>query len=428
MKLAWCMLALVLASTDNLAPAQSPPVSSAWCVNSETVEVWPLRVREALRMGLENSTSVRVTFAGDRNDFFSPNCFGAATEVEDREKRPRPKFANRTSIVVESVDADARIARTKSEAMATVRSVEQGYWNLAAAHAGLWAADRAVQFAENVVEVEQADEELALGIDPDQLAVAIKRLKQFQKELVARTSDVVKAERQLRQLMGAPESDKRRFIPVNPPVQAPLVFAWGTYLESVLTKRPDVLERKDLCHRHRENLVEALRAFDEALPRRETPIEDELSILLGVLTSASASRETSYGAGSCCDRPYNVLEGQVKYRRESHETPHAVAQAMLEADRTYQCYANSSRLRIAGQEQIEAQRLTWGNGRTTTNRYLDAVEQYATLVANEHHRLAVYNSALAVVSECKGTLLDDRNIIVADSPPVAGTSPASPSR
>jgi hypothetical protein len=42
------------------------------------------------------------------------------------------------------------------------------------------------------------------------------------------------------------------------------------------------------------------------------------------------------------------------------------------------------------------------------------VEQWATLVANEHRYLATYNSAIVFLSECKGTLLADHNIIVAE--------------
>jgi hypothetical protein len=37
-------------------------------------------------------------------------------------------------------------------------------------------------------------------------------------------------------------------------------------------------------------------------------------------------------------------------------------------------------------------------------------------VAAEHQYLAAYNSAIAFLSECKGTLLKDDNIIVAEPP------------
>ena len=197
-------------------------------------------LREALRMGLESSTSVRVTFAGDRNESFTPSCWGGRRKsrtgknaLDRNSPIEHPLWSNRSTPM-------PRIARTKSEAMATVRSVERLYWSLAAAHAGLWAADRAVQLATEVVEIEETDEDLGLGTDSNQLADAIRRLKQFQQDLVARTSDVVEAERQLRQLIGA----RIRQTAVHsrqPTDRGALVFAWGTYLESVLTKRPDVL-------------------------------------------------------------------------------------------------------------------------------------------------------------------------------------------
>ena len=85
--------------------------------------------------------------------------------------------------------------------------------------------------------------------------------------------------------------------------------------------------------------------------------------------------------------------------------------AVLETDRAYQSYEKTNRLRTATAQRLEAQRAYWDEGRITSDRYLDAVEQHATLVAAEHQHLAAYNSALTAVGECKGTLLDDRNII-----------------
>jgi hypothetical protein len=396
MNLAWCVLAVAVIAADDPTSAKS-----------DEYEIWPMRSREAIRIAFENSKSVRVTFAGDRN-ILVQNCWGDPVANEPVEKRPRPLSADRWSIVIEPVDPDASVARFRSEVTAIIRPVEESYWNLAEAHVGLWAADRAFQLAENLVEIEESIGDPSNPQDLIDLADAYKRLHQFHKNIVSANVDVTHAERRLRKLMGVSESDQRRIIPVTPPTEAPLAFAREACLDVVMTKRPDRIGRKPFARLVGDNLIEALRTLDATSPLPEPKHDEELK--------AVCMRPEYEGPGSSCgqNRPaeYPVLSSPLFPRQVIHQTTRALARAVLKVDSDYESYAKAKRLRVAANQELELQRVNCTKDRISADRYLDAVEQYATLVVNERHCLALYNSALTFVNECQGTLLEDHGIVV----------------
>jgi outer membrane protein TolC len=119
-----------------------------------------------------------------------------------------------------------------------------------------------------------------------------------------------------------------------------------------------------------------------------------------------------------------VIRSQEFLDQVVQQTTQSLDRALRDVETEYQSYAKTRRLRNAAEKRLEAQRAYWEEGRITADRYLDAVEQYGTLLTSEHHHLSAYNAALAFVSECKGTLLEDQNIIVAEPQRVARASAA----
>src|SRR5208283_2402630 len=67
---------------------------------------------------------------------------GSAPLPNQAAPRPVGLEANRAPIVIARLQADAAVWRFKAEVMASVRSVEQQYWNLAQAHVQYWASER----------------------------------------------------------------------------------------------------------------------------------------------------------------------------------------------------------------------------------------------------------------------------------------------
>ena len=175
----------------------------AWSYQNSSFLVWPSAYTTNLQLTLTQP------------------LLGSAPLPNQATPRPVGLEANRATIVIQRLNADAAVWRFKAEVMAHVRSVEQQYWNLAQAHVQLWAADRAVSLAESILKREQALLLVGRGTIAD-VAEAAQRLEQFNLELVTRTSDVITTERQLRNILGLPPADNRRIIPVTPPTEARL--------------------------------------------------------------------------------------------------------------------------------------------------------------------------------------------------------------
>ena len=87
--------------------------------------------------------------------------------------------------------------------MALVRSIEQQYWSLSQQYVQLWAAEKAVELAGEILNREQAELVVGKGAVAD-VAEATQRLEQFHLDLVTKTSDVITTERELRHLLGLP--------------------------------------------------------------------------------------------------------------------------------------------------------------------------------------------------------------------------------
>ncbi|MFO0888711.1 MAG: TolC family protein [Isosphaeraceae bacterium] len=90
----------------------------------------------------------------------------------------------------------------------------------------LWAAEKAVELAREIVNREQAELVVGKGTVAD-VAEAVQRYEQFNLDLVTRTSDVITTERQLRNILGLEPADNRRIIPVTPPTEARLPARLG---------------------------------------------------------------------------------------------------------------------------------------------------------------------------------------------------------
>ncbi len=396
MNLACCVIAVALLGADD---------DRAGAKADDGQEIWAMSLREAARISLERGALARVTFAGDRNRVYAM-CFGGEPPG-DAERRVRPSYASRSSIVIEPVDAVASAASFKSDVMEIIRLVEQGYWKLAEAHVRVWAADRMVTYAQDVVESARAVGDPSCPDDLSDLIDACGRLDQFQRELVAATAYVNDAEHDLRKLIGISESDRRQITPVSPPTEARLVFGWGTCLDDVITKPGGYIHLNALCSLPRENLIEALEAFDDGMPKVDMHLEDELSI--SIWASAPAQRPL----GQYCYCTYgNPAVNWVPYRRMSREIPENFALAVIDADRNYNLFAEAQRKRVAALDEMATQRGRWNEGRITAERYLDQVKRWGALVVNERHYLTRYNSAVARVNLCQGTLLDDYGVVV----------------
>jgi hypothetical protein len=99
-----------------------------------------------------------------------------------------------------------------------------------------------------------------------------------------------------------------------------------------------------------------------------------------------------------------------------HQTTHSLARFFLEIDASYKQFRAAARSRAAAAKNLEARRTLYDEGRITADRYLDAVSQYASAVAQEAQFKTTYNISIVALEEAKGTLLAYDNIAVAEGP------------
>jgi outer membrane protein TolC len=364
--------------------------------------------------------------------------------------------ANRAPIVIARLNADAAVWRFKAEVMAEVRSIEQQYWNLAQAHVQLWAADRAVTLAEEILNREQAELLVGRGTVAD-VAEAQQRLEQFRLDLVTRTSDVITTERQLRNLLGLEPADNRRIIPVTPPTEARLEPDWDSSLAQMLSFQPDIVQQQILV---RVAELQLLIARNQLLPQLSmnalyqfNGLGQQLDAAEAVMTGSTlkalnpviANQQRAAGlnqnpglynnfitwqVGFTFQMPlgmryplansrqaqYVLLRSRAYLQQVVHQTTHSLARFFLEIDANYKQFKTASRLRAAAAQRLDAQRAYYEEGRITIDRFLDAVSQYATAVATEAQYKTTYNISIVALEEAKGTLLAYDNIGVAEGP------------
>ncbi len=315
-------------------------------------ETWSLSLRDAIRIGLDHSADVRVVSPDPRA------VAGGGFEPTPLEKDSVDRLRN-ANCVIHPVDADAFPDLFKAEVMALVRSIEQQYWSLSQQYVQLRAAEKVVDLIDGVVKSEEANLKFGRGTKAD-VGEAGQRLEQSRLNLVTKASDVITTERQLRNLIGLPEVDRRRIVPVSVPVEAKLELDWDTCLEAMLEQQPDVVRAK-----------EALKA------------------------------KQAEGA---------AVRGTIR------QATHELARFFSEIDANYKQYQTAKRLRTAAADRLNAQRAFYEEGRITIDRFLDAVSLHAQAVAQEAQFKTSYNNAIVALEEAKGTLLEFDKIIVREHP------------
>jgi outer membrane protein TolC len=409
-----------------------------WSYQNSSFLVWPSAF----------TTNIQLTL--------TQPLLGSAALPGQQPGNPVGLEANRAPIVISRLNADAAVWRFKAEVMAHCRSVEQQYWNLAQSHVQLWASDRAVSLAEEILNREQAELVVGRGTVAD-VAEAKQRLEQFNLDLVTRTSDVITTERQLRNILGLPPADNRRIIPVTPPTEARLEPDWDSSLAQMLNFQPDIVQQQILV---RVAELQLLIARNQLLPQLNLSALYQLNGLGQQLDSAEAvmtgatlkslnpviatqqrlaglqqnpgnyNNFVTWQVGFTFQMPlgmrgplantrqaqYILLRARAYLQQVVHQTTHSLARFFLEIDANYKQFKTASRLRAAAAQRLDAQRAYYEEGRITIDRFLDAVSQYATAVATEAQYKTTYNISIVALEEAKGTLLAYDNIAVAEGP------------
>jgi Outer membrane efflux protein len=452
MNVAWCVMALALTGTDEPRTSE-PAVCAARPMSAESQEIWPMSLSAATRIALDNSKLLRVV----------TECVPSLPVggLEPARVDAAESDADNRLIVIARANADESIWRFQSDVMALVRLVEQQYWNLAQAHAALSSSEQALKMTQGVLGRELS--ELTIGRAcsrgiVEHLTDVARRLslEKMNIDVVRKTSDLITSERQLRTILGLPLADNRRIVPTTKPTEEQVVFDWDTCLSDMMEEQPDIRQQQAVVRLAELHLLLARNQFIPYLdkwsvqqlidlgPELECPQQVVLTRFRQSMRPLVYKKLSGYlGLGANQEDYRNFLTWQVglmypltgmhaplsntrqaqyvllRSRAFEHQvvkqTTHSLASFFLEIDADYKQFTTAQRQRSAAQMRLDAQRAYYDEGRITIDRFVDAISAYAAAVTLESQHNVTYNISLAAMFEANGTLLSDRNIVIAES-------------
>ena len=208
--------------------------ASCWAVLSEPETVcdaagtWRLSLSEAIGTALAHCESVRVVSF----------CASTGHSMRRQEKSVQPDDRDRSArcqhvhLAVQCRDPGAGLFG------------QQKYWNLAERQKVLQAQQLAVHEASELFLREQA---LGQKQCPDKLAGMgdiQQNLDRLSLDLAQKATDVLTAERELRQAMRLPATDHHRIYPTTVPRKERVAFDWQSCLREMSKHQPDIIQQQ----------------------------------------------------------------------------------------------------------------------------------------------------------------------------------------
>ncbi len=124
--------------------------------------------------------------------------------------------------------------------------------------------------------------------------------------------------------------------------------------------------------------------------------------------------------------PKSLVRKASRAKRQHHENDElrltvpdqadSFVQLAREVSADFSRYSKARRVTTADAKRLAHQSRAFQKGRITVGRFLDFVRQYTASVTAEAASVAAYNTTLAALGEASGTLLEMRDIIIADEP------------
>ncbi len=346
----------------------------------------------------------------------------------------------RSAVVIARLQSDQSQWDFKLAMLELVRSVEQAYWELHAAHVSLRAIERVVPLAQEVVRIEESRLEFQKAIPAD-VAQARAQFHEFRQQRVQAMTAVLEREARLRNLLGLAPSDGRRIVPCDEPARSPITIDWAGTVTTALDARPDVV-RQRLSVRVRE--LQLLMAKDGLRPQldahalwRISGLDRQLDEAIGVLTD---NQFTDWQLGVSLNVPLGFRQAsanvhaaeltlgrdRIQLRQTVHATSHQLGDIVRELDSLYEQYQAAAERLEANNQWLEGARIRFENpppaaeGQDSLLQALSvyqvALSSWSQAAVEASRLLAQYNTALARLEEAKGTLLDARNIALYEDP------------
>ena len=168
--------------------------------------------------------------------------YRASFEAEVRQPllRGRGTFINRLPIVVSRINTDQEIANLDAQLQNFVTNIEIRYWELYSAYRAFEAAKNGRNASLETYRIVKAQFDEESSVNRQQLAESSEQYWFFDAQATEAFDTMLKAEGQLRFLLGWAANDGRLIRPVDEPIFAPVEFDYHTTIAEALTYRPEL--------------------------------------------------------------------------------------------------------------------------------------------------------------------------------------------
>jgi outer membrane protein TolC len=378
-----------------------------------------------------------------------PSDWIANFEMEARQPllRGAGVQVNRAPVVLARIRTDISLADFECAVRDMVRDVENTYWELYVAYRSLEAA----KAQRDSVHAIWRNAQLGLrGGTRNVREEAQARQDYFRLRAITEGAlvDLFQIEMRLRFLMGLSPSDCRLIRPIDEPINARICFDWHAILHEALARNCEIrIKRWQIKQRETELItarnqllpqVDAV-ALYRWLGRGDELLNDQDGPAFPA-PGSDAYEELFHGdfqewrLGVQMNTPIGfrrelagVRNAQLSLARECAllketelEVVHALADRIQRVDGYYNVSQTNFNRRVAAENEVRTLQAAYeegfGEGSTTLNLLLDALQRRAEAQSAFFRTMVNYTVAISEVHALKGSLLEYDNILLAEGP------------
>lgn len=357
---------------------------------------------------------------------------------------------NLTPIRVAQLQVDQTYWNVRESMIARIRSVEQAYWELSAAHIRLQAVRSVIPLARESVRVELLRFRAEQTTFAD-VARADVNLKQLEQDELASHLDVQTSELNFRQLLGLPPRDDVELIPVEIPIQSSPQLDLNSWTAAAMTSRPELVQQRIRLQVQQQELVPSKNQLQPELNLTGgvhiNGLSDRLDKALnqaGTLDygSWSAGLQFSYPLGNqaakadVAARELEIVRSQVLLRNTERRVSFELAARIATCEKRWQQYVKMHDQLQQTQEWLRLTGIRYSAppvGETQRDSLLLALQNYQSAMqahvralTNAGELLAEFNTALARLRESAGLSLDFWQVELATGDPQPALSAFTP--
>jgi outer membrane protein TolC len=378
-----------------------------------------------------------------------PSDWIANFEVEARQPllRGAGVQVNRAPVVLARIRTDISLADFERSVRDHVRDVENTYWELYVAYRNL----ESTKAQRDSVHAIWRNAQLGLkGGTRNVREEAQARQDYFRSRVLVEGAliDLFQIENRLRFIMGLTPTDCRLIRPIDEPVIARVCFDWHAILQEMLTRSCELrIKRWQIKQRE----TELITARNQLLPQVDAVA---LYRWLGRGDELLNDRDGPAFPGAGSDAYEQLFEGDfqeyrlgfqmntpIGFRRElagvrnaqlalarecailketELELVHSLTDRIQRVDGFYNVSQTNFNRRVAAENEVRTLQAAYeegfGEGSTTLNLLLDALQRRAEAQSAFFRTMANYTVAIAEVHALKGSLLEYDNILLAEGP------------